>query len=130
MRPKALNPKTAWKKERAKDMRAHMSWPEKKLWAKIHGTSTGTMVHSQKLMMGYIMDFWCPDAKLDIEVDGSQHLTESAKKWDSTRDAVMAKSGIKTLRFSAKAIEKNLPGVVAMIVGEIDRRKKLLTAVH
>lgn len=122
--------KKVWKKERAKEMRSHMSWPERKLWAKIHGKTTGTMIHSQKVMFGYILDFWCPDAKLAIEVDGKQHLTASAQKWDATRDAVMSKAGIKTLRFSAKTIEKNLAGVVAMIVGEIAKRKKLLTAVH
>jgi len=124
------DPKKVWKKERAKEMRSHMSWPERKLWAKIHGKTTGTMIHSQKVMFGYILDFWCPDAKLAIEVDGKQHLTASAQKWDATRDAVMSKAGIKTLRFSAKTIEKNLAGVVAMIVGEIAKRKKLFTAVH
>ena len=116
-------PKTIWKKARAKEMRAHMSWPERKLWSKIHVRTLGTMVHSQKLMFGYIMDFWCPDAKLDIEVDGKQHFSENGRKWDATRDAVMAKNGIKTLRFSAKTIETNLPGVVALISGEIAKRK-------
>ena len=110
-------------------MRAHMSWPERKLWSKIHGKTLGTMIHSQKLMFGYIMDFWCPDAKLDIEVDGSQHLKSASIAWDAKRDAVMFKAGIKTMRFSAKSIENNLPGVVALISAEIAKRKKLLTAI-
>lgn len=114
---------TPWKKHLAAEMRCNMSWPEKKLWSKLRGKQLGVTFYTQKPILGYIADFWCPAAKLVVETDGKQHLKKKAVAWDKTRDEAMAKNGIKTMRFPAQAVFNNLPAVVAMIQNEVDKRK-------
>lgn len=114
---------TPWKKHLAAEMRCNMSWPEKKLWSKLRGKQLGVTFYTQKPILGYIADFWCPAAKLVVETDGKQHLKKKAVAWDKTRDEAMAKKGIKTMRFPAQAVFNNLPAVVALIQHEVDKRK-------
>lgn len=115
---------TPWKKHLAAEMRCNMSWPEKKLWSKLRGKQLGVTFYTQKPILGYIADFWCPAAKLVVETDGKQHLKKKAVAWDKTRDEAMAKNGIKTMRFPAQAVFNNLPAVVALIQHEVDKRVK------
>lgn len=107
----------------ASRMRRNKSWPEKKLWAKIKNKQLGVQFYAQKVTLGqYIADFYCPKAKLVIEVDGKQHLKASAQEYDKERDAAMAKIGIKTVRFTAQEIFNNLPAVIILIRAEINNR--------
>lgn len=107
-------------------MARHKSWPEKKLWSKLRNKQVGVNFYSQVPILGYIADFWCPKAKLVVETDGKQHLRKKAVAYDQDRDAAMAKIGIKTMRFSAKEVSNNLPGVVALIRAEVLIRLKIL----
>lgn len=115
---------TPWKNLLASEMRSHMTWPEKKLWSKLRGKQLGVPFQTQKVILGYIADFWCPQAKLVVETDGKYHLKKTQQAWDNTRDAAMEKIGIKTMRFTAKEVFNNLPAVVAMIQAEVDKRIK------
>ena len=101
-------------------MRRNKSWPEKKLWSKIRDNQLGVRFHAQKVILGYIADFWCPG--LVIEIDGKQHLKKTAQEYDKERDAAMAKIGIKTVRFTAQEVSNNLPAVVALIRQEVQSR--------
>ena len=111
-----------WKRALAASMRRNMSWPEKKIWAKLKNNQTGVRWNSQKCMCGYILDFYCQSLKLAIEADGKQHLQQVA--YDKHRDLVMEKHGIKTIRFTAQEIANNLPAVMVMIQMEISKRLK------
>lgn len=113
-----------WKILMARKMARNLTWPEKILWSKIKGSSLGVKIYKQFPMYGYIADFWCPKAKLVIEVDGSQHLQKKSIEYDAKRDAVMLKGGIKTVRYTAKSVFNNLPAVVALIKHEISFRIK------
>jgi very-short-patch-repair endonuclease len=101
-----------------------MSWPEKKLWAKLRNKQLGVTFYTQKPILGYIADFWCPKAMLVVETDGKQHLKKKAVEWDKTRDEAMAAKGIKTMRFTASEVFNNLPAVVALIEHEVSKRVK------
>ena len=48
----------------------------------------------------YIVDFYCPAAKLVIEIDGSQHYTDDAREYDNYRTEIIEKFGCKVIRFS------------------------------
>lgn len=113
---------TPWKRRMASYMSRHKSWPEKKLWAKLKDKQLGVTFYSQRVLLGYIADFWCPKAKLVVETDGKQHLRPKAVEYDQKRDAAMADVGIKTMRFSATEVFNNLPAVVAMIRAEVEKR--------
>lgn len=48
---------------------------------------------------GYILDFYCNEAKLAIELDGSGHSEDERKDYDSERTKVLEGAGIRVLRF-------------------------------
>ena len=104
-------------------MSRNKTWPEKILWAKLKDKQLGVNIYGQKVILGYIADFWCPKAGLVIEVDGSQHLKPKQKAWDKRRDAVLRKKGIVTIRFTAQEVQNNRAAVVAMIKDKIRRRR-------
>lgn len=91
----------------------------------------------QKQMMGfdfdrqrpidkYIVDFYCKDLKLAIEVDGVTHYTEQAVEHDAIRQAKLESLGISFLRFDDEYIKTNINGVLAIIREWINSHPKLV----
>jgi very-short-patch-repair endonuclease len=62
------------------------------------------------------MDFFCPKAKLVVEVDGGQHYSGEKQKSDFKRDEYLKRIGIKVLRFSDREVLTNINGVVERIL--------------
>ena len=86
------------------------------LWSKIRMKQLrGLLFYRQKPLGGYIADFYCPKAKLVIEVDGSQHLTPDAIDDDRVRDEYLANIGLRVLRFTNTDVMENIDGVVEVI---------------
>ena len=109
-----------WKRAAATRMSRNPTFPEKLLWSRLRDKKMGVNFHKQKVVLGYILDFWCPRAGLCVEVDGPCHLARKA--YDDRRDAVLAGRGIRTMRFSAKAVNNNLAAVAAMVADAVRRR--------
>ena len=65
----------------------------------------------------YILDFYCSAARLCVEIDGQQHGTLDAGRYDEARTAWLATQGIKVLRFAASDVLKDdhLEGVLVVI---------------
>ena len=101
-------------------MARNQTRPEKVLWDALKNKQLGVNVYKQKVILGYIVDFWCPCAGIAIEVDGPQH--ENRKSYDQKRDAVLKKKGIVTMRFPTGSVLNNRPAVVAMIRAKIKKR--------
>ncbi|MBE6703286.1 MAG: DUF559 domain-containing protein [Ruminococcaceae bacterium] len=76
----------------------------------------------QKTIGSYIVDFYCHLAKLVIELDGSQHCTESGAKQDAIRTAELEMQGIHVLRFSNYDIDTGFENVCASIDQVIQAR--------
>lgn len=81
---------------RARDLRRNMSVSEKWLWSQIRGKRLGFAFKRQVPVGPYVLDFYCAEAKLAIEVDGEQHLNQASR--DAHRDAWVKERGIVTLR--------------------------------
>jgi very-short-patch-repair endonuclease len=111
-----------WKKKKAAKMARNQTWPEKILWARLRDKQLGVCIHKQKIILGYIVDFWCPSAGIAIEADGKSHLNRKA--YDRKRDAVLRKKGIVTMRFPNTSIKNNTAAVVAMIRAKVKQRLK------
>jgi very-short-patch-repair endonuclease len=62
------------------------------------------------------MDFFCPKAKLVVEVDGGQHYSGEKQKSDFKCDEYLKRIGIKVLRFSDREVLTNINGVVERIL--------------
>ena len=63
----------------------------------------------QQVIGSYIVDFYCSEAKLIIELDGGQHALEEALLYDQERTAVLNACGCKVIRFWNNDVIKNRP---------------------
>jgi very-short-patch-repair endonuclease len=70
----------------------------------------------------YIADFYCPEAKMVVEVDGPIHIRKVNKEHDDNRTAEMDRMGIKVIRFTNNEIEHQIVWVVDSIKKEILER--------
>lgn len=77
-------------------------------------------INRQKVIGQYVVDFYCANAKIVIELDGSQHYTESAIKKDEKRDKFLNEFGITVLRYSNYDINTNFKGVCNDILNHIN----------
>lgn len=63
----------------------------------------------------YVIDFYCPAARVAIEIDGDSHFTGDAPKQDRLRQQFIENCGIKVLRFTNKEVMENIEGVLETI---------------
>ena len=99
---------------RAKELRKAATRWENHLWYDFLRTYP-VRFQRQKTIRRFIVDFYCHQAKLAIELDGSQHHTEQGSAYDTERDAVLSGLGIQILRFTNWQIEQEFPCVCAAI---------------
>lgn len=66
-----------------------------------------------------MVDFYCPELKLAVEVDGDSHYTKDAKLSDRERQIQIKTYGIQFIRFNNREIYENLDGVLLKIVKQI-----------
>ena len=84
----------------ARNLRKHDTWAEKLLWNWLRDRRfSAYKFRRQQLFGNYILDFFCVEAFLNIELDGSQHGHPEQKQKDVERDAWLEKAGVKVLRF-------------------------------
>ena len=83
----------------AKVLRKNMTKEERHLWYDFL-KGLPMMVHRQKVIGSYIVDFYIAEAKLVIELDGSQHYDPEGQAADRIRDAYLNTLGLTVLRYS------------------------------
>jgi very-short-patch-repair endonuclease len=98
--------------ERAKEMRGEMTEAEKKLWDEVlRSKKTGYKFNRQKVIGNYILDFFCSELLLVIEVDGEIHNQTEKKEYDKEREKYLSSIGIKFLRFTNEEVLQDVGGV-------------------
>ena len=114
------NPKL---KDKAKWLRTNMTPPEVKLYQHLKGKQLlGYDFHRQKPILNYIVDFYCPELKLIIEVDGFIH--DFKINYDKKRQKELEEHGLSLLRFQAYEINKDMDNVIQRIVDWIENNAK------
>ena len=104
-------------KEKRRELRKNLTEAEKALWKNLRGKRLEGLKFFRQYGIGaYIADFYCPQQRLVIEVDGGQHFSEEGKNYDAQREEYMSSLGIRTLRFSNLDILKNIDGVWERII--------------
>ncbi len=102
---------------RAKTLRRDLSLPEVLLWARLRHRQPGQPIFRRQHPFGpYVLDFYCPAAKLAIEVDGQSHGMGDRPQRDLRRDAYLADLGVRTVRYQASEVLADPNGVAAGIV--------------
>ena len=74
----------------------------------------------------YIVDFYCTELKLVVEVDGDSHFSKAAQEYDNERDHFMLSLGIMTLRLKNDDVMNNIEGVCQCIKQSIHSRAETL----
>ncbi len=106
------------KLERARSLRREMTPQERLLWNHLRDRRlAGAKFRKQMWLAGYIADFACPDARLVVEADGSQHADNA--HYDTERERAFASLGWRTLRFWNNEITENLEGVLTVIANAL-----------
>jgi very-short-patch-repair endonuclease len=100
----------------SRTLRSGMTDAEQVLWKRIrHKQVRGLPFYRQKPLLKFMVDFYCPKAKLVIELDGSQHLEEAHRAADAERDAALKGAGLRVLRFDNRQVLLEIEGVMAVI---------------
>jgi leucyl-tRNA synthetase len=97
---------------RAKALRRNMPECEAILWKKIQNSKLGAKFSRQRLIGNYYVDFICFEKKLIIELDGEQHGTEAAIKYDNKRTDFIKSQGYVLIRISNGDIKRSLNAVL------------------
>jgi very-short-patch-repair endonuclease len=112
----------------ARTLRKEMTGSELFLWSKIRLKQLNAyQFYRQCVIDRYIVDFFCPRARLVIEVDGGQHYSDEMIEDDKKRDYILNIRGLKVLRFNNTDVLSNIDGVVGKIIADLpDEKQKLV----
>jgi tRNA1Val (adenine37-N6)-methyltransferase len=115
----------------AKKLRSEMTIAETILWKGLKQKQMmGFDFDRQRPIDNYIVDFYCKDLMLAIEVDGATHYTEEAVKRDSIRQTKLENLGIRFLRFDDDDVKTNVNGVLDIIRAWIVSNPELVGRVN
>jgi very-short-patch-repair endonuclease len=103
----------------ARALRSKMTDAEQCLWQKIRNRQiAGAQFYRQKPLLSFIVDFYCPKAKLVIELDGGQHYEAEHLAKDCERDEQLKLAGLKVLRFDDRQVLTEREAVLKVIYDE------------
>lgn len=103
---------------RRKTLRNNMPQPEKMLWYYLKGKNIRNYKFRRQYSVGsYILDFYCPELRLAIEIDGDSHFIDShAVMYDQKREKFLAEQNINVIRFTNSDVAKNIETVMNRIL--------------
>ena len=101
---------------KARKLRRNMTLPEVLLWRIFQTRPYGLKFCRQHGSDDFVLDFYCSDARLGIEVDGKAHDMGDRPERDAKRDAFFAEAGIETLRIPAAEVLRDADTCAASIV--------------
>ena len=101
---------------RAREQRRRPTLPEGLLWQALRGRPGGLKFRRQHPFGWYITDFYCPAAKLVVEVDGVSHDMGNRPQHDEARDQWLEEQGLRVLRFRAADVMNDVNSVITAIL--------------
>jgi ATP-dependent helicase HrpA/adenine-specific DNA-methyltransferase len=108
---------------RARQLRKDDTWAEKLMWRWLRDRRfSGYKFRRQHPLGEYYLDFFCEEAELNVELDGSQHGFPDQRKHDLEREKFLSSYGIKTLRFWNGQLRRNAQSIRDSIFNELQAR--------
>ena len=102
--------------EHAKQLRTAQTEAEQKLWSFLRNKQLkGKKFRRQHAIAGYVVDFYCHECKLVIELDGNYHNDDQAKEYDKARTVLLKEHGITVVRFWNEDVMKEVENVLEKI---------------
>lgn len=108
-------------KQLARELRKNSTLSEVLLWMKIKNKTLGVEFHRQVPILSYIVDFYCHELQLAIEIDGNSHDDKEEK--DKIRQTEMENWGVEFIRFQDIDIKKNMNAVLNELIYRIEEMK-------
>jgi very-short-patch-repair endonuclease len=105
----------------ARELRKNGTLGEVLLWRELRAKQLKCDFHRQVPIGHYIVDFYCHELKLAIEVDGSSHNHEDAFERDPERQRELEELGVTVLRFRERDVRQEIRGVVDAIAEHVAR---------
>lgn len=129
--PKADIPRLPYNKkltEHAKELRKNMTPAEKKIWYEVLRNRQFENLRwlRQRPIDNFIVDFYCAELKLILEIDGDSHFTEDNMIYDKERTKILEQYGLTLIRFTNKEVMQNLSGVYQALLQQIAEKKKYI----
>jgi very-short-patch-repair endonuclease len=107
-------------RDRVWALRAAQTEVERRLWQQLWNRQhNGAKFRRQQPIGSYIADFFCFDARLVVELDGSQHGEERERQADDRRTEYLENHGYRVLRFWNEEVLDNIDGVLETIAWHI-----------
>lgn len=109
-------------KDRRQLLRSLQTDVERTLWSRLRDRQIlGKKFFRQYGVGAYILDFYCPEVRLAIELDGGQHADSKVKEYDTVRTEYLETADIRVIRFWNNEVIENMEGVLQKIVQEVER---------
>ncbi len=111
---------------RARHLRKTATPAEKRLWSHLRNRKlAGLKFRRQEPIGRRIVDFYCAEARLAVELDGSGHTDDAVRAEDLERETELHELGIRVIRFFNSAVCDNLDGVLNAIIYASDPERSL-----
>ncbi|WP_457673787.1 DUF559 domain-containing protein [Thiolapillus sp.] len=106
----------------ARNLRKNQTDAEQFLWQLLRGRRfLGLKFRRQHPVKPYVLDFYCHELKLAVEVDGGQHNEDEQRRKDEQRTAFLARQGITVARYWADIVLKDQTTVLQDLYEQIQR---------
>ncbi|MCC6297787.1 MAG: DUF559 domain-containing protein [Anaerolineales bacterium] len=111
----------------ARELRQPQTPAEATLWQKIRNRQFGFKFRRQHEIEFFIIDFYCAEVKLCIEIDGDTHLTKEQQEYDEARTEYLESLGRAVIRFTNNDVRYNINAVIQEILKKCDELKEFKT---
>jgi len=102
--------------DRRQQLRQSLTPAEALLWLNLKRSQlAGKKFRRQHSVGPYIIDFFCPECRLRVELEGEGHMTETGAEWDRRRSEFLKRFNIRVIRFENKQVFENIEGVLEEI---------------
>jgi very-short-patch-repair endonuclease len=112
--------------KQARYFRKNSTVAEKRLWSRLRNRKAAVLKFRRQQPIGdRVVDFYCEEGKLAIELDGSGHSGHFGEYANLDREIELYEAGVRILRFANHAVLSNLDGVVNTIIHTTDPERSL-----
>ena len=108
----------------ARKLRKEMTLSEVLLWQEIRRKRLGVEFHRQVPIDEYIVDFYCHELFLAIEIDGSSHVFDEVQINDIKRQERLESLGVRFIRFDDLDVKRNMQEVVRQLVLKVEELRR------
>lgn len=101
--------------QHAREMRHPQTPAEATVWQYLRNRNLGFKFRRQHPIVRFIIDFYCAELKLCIEIDGDTHLEQAQQEYDAARTEYLEFLGCKVIRFTNEDVRYNIQAIVQAI---------------